>query len=79
MCAGCGSKAKSATVTAASEPVTPVPDPADTTEFTVAYFNGTTENVVGLEEVRRRVIDPSSRAVGTDENGMQGATYAPKR
>lgn len=79
MCTGCNGNKKAATVMAAGEVAIPLPDPADTTVFTVAYFNGTTEEVTGLEAVRQRVIDPSSRAVGTDENGMQGATYAPKR
>jgi hypothetical protein len=79
MCTGCNSTAKAATVSATGDTLAP-PEPSnDTTEFTVAYFNGTTEHVRGLEEVRRRVIDPSSRAPGTDENGLQGATYAPRR
>lgn len=81
MCAGCSGNKRAATVAAGT------PEPAtlatlageDTTEFTVAYFNGTTENVVGLEAVRQRVINPASRAAGTDENGLQGATYAPRR
>lgn len=51
----------------------------DTTVYKVAYFNGTEEEVTGIEAVRQRVINPASRAPGTDEFGRQGATYSPRR
>jgi hypothetical protein len=78
MCgAGCGGN-KAAVVTAdTAASVATVGE--DTTVYRVTYFNGTEEEVRGIEAVRQRVINPASRAPGTDENGKQGATYAPKR
>lgn len=48
----------------------------DTQKYLVSYFNGSTQEVTGLDEVRRVLLDPSARAEGTDENGYQGGSYA---
>lgn len=53
--------------------------PADDQVYVVTYFNGTTEEVQGLAEVRRRIMDPASRGEGTDRDGFVGATYSRKR
>lgn len=53
------------------------PEPElDTDRYLVSYFNGTTEEVVGLDQVRKVLLTPSARAPGTDENGYQGGSYA---
>lgn len=64
-------------VTVNGEPEEAVP--ADTTQYVVTYFNGTQETVTGIDQVRQRVINPASRAEGTDRDGHQGATYHPAR
>lgn len=74
----CGNPEPSPPVPGAPEPDAPS-EPADTTVYRVAYFNGTTEDVTGLDAVRQRVINPASRAEGTDRDGLLGATYAPVR
>jgi hypothetical protein len=77
MCCGSGNAGTQVAVAGEGDVVAFAP--MDTTVFTVTYFNGTSEEVVGLEAVRLRIIEPSSRAAGTDENGLQGATYMPRR
>lgn len=53
------------------------PEPElDTDRYLVSYFNGTTQEVTGLEEVRKVLLNPAVRAEGTDENGFQGGSYA---
>jgi len=42
--------------------------------YEVTYFNGVTEQVIGMDEVRRRIIDPASR-VPEAQNVAEGATY----
>lgn len=61
--------------------VTP-PEPGDAVavvtpdqRYKVLYFNGTSEIVTGEDEARKRAFDPSTRAEGTDRDGMLGATW----
>lgn len=46
----------------------------DQTVYQVTYFNGASEEVTGLNEVRRRIIDPTSRIPEAQEVA-EGATY----
>lgn len=57
----------------------PEGQPTDDQVYVVTYFNGTTEEVHGLAEVRRRIMDPASRGEDTDRDGFVGATYSRKR
>lgn len=52
--------------------------PGDDQVYVVAYFNGVTEEVVGLDEARNRLIRPSSR-VPEAADAPLGGTYAVKR
>lgn len=74
---GCGGNKATVATSGAVGTVATVGE--DTTVYNVAYFNGTTEEVVGIDAVRRRIIVPASRAPGTDEFGLQGGTYSVKR
>ena len=73
MCTGCNSKTPVA-------PAQPGVTPAEVTSETwyrVTYFNGTTEDVQGMDTVRQRIITPASRAPDTDRDGLQGGTAHP--
>lgn len=71
---GCGGKAADpAPMTALGRRETP----GDDTVYRVFYFNGTYEDVVGLDAARQRVMNPASRADDTDRDGNVGGTYRP--
>lgn len=46
--------------------------------YVVTYFNGESEEAVGLDAVRNLLINPAARIEGARDE-MQGGTYAPKR
>jgi hypothetical protein len=69
----CGSTESTPVESVSADPQGP---PADDQMYVVSYFNGTTQNVVGMEEVRRVLLTPSARAEGTDQGGYQGGSYA---
>lgn len=69
----CGSSESAPSVAGNPDPEGP---PTDDQKYLVSYFNGTTQEVTGLDEVRRVLLTPSARAEGTDENGFQGGSYA---
>lgn len=71
----CGSSTATSFVATDGSVVTPEAAAADSNEYDVFYLNGTKERVTGIEEVRRRILDPASRAEGTDREGFQGGTY----
>jgi hypothetical protein len=45
--------------------------------YVVTYFNGVTEEAMGLDAARRLLIDPASR-VAEAQGEIQGGTYRPK-
>lgn len=45
--------------------------------YVVTYFNGVSEEAVGLDRVRQLLITPSERVADAQEI-MQGGTYFPK-
>lgn len=47
----------------------------DETWYTVAYFNGDTETVQGLDTARVRLMNPTTRIASAQEAGP-GGTYA---
>ena len=51
--------------------------PADDTVYVVTYFNGVSEEAVGLDRVRQLLITPSAR-VADAQDVIQGGTYFPK-
>lgn len=59
------------------------PDPDQV--YVITYFNGVTEEAVGLDAARQLLINPAARVEGAqseaDFNGgvVLGGTYAPKR
>lgn len=59
--------------------------PGDDQVYVVTYFNGVTEEAVGLDAVRNLLINPAARVEGAqaeDDFPMGttlGGTYAPKR
>jgi hypothetical protein len=61
----------------APELAQPASGGTDGTVYVVTYFNGVTEEATGLDQVRRLLIDPSSRVEG-GQSVMQGGTYFPK-
>lgn len=52
--------------------------PADDQVYVVAYFNHVTEEVVGLDAARARLINPASR-VAEGQDAPLGGTYSMKR
>lgn len=52
--------------------------PSDDTEYTVAYLNGVTEDVTGVDAARMRLIHPASR-VEEAQDAPLGGTYYFKR
>jgi hypothetical protein len=69
----CGASESAPSVAGTPDPQGP---PTDDQKYVVSYFNGTTQEVTGLDEVRRVLLNPSARAKDTDENGFQGGSYA---
>lgn len=60
--------------------------PADDEVYVVTYLNGVTEEVVGLDAVRARLLNPALRVEGAQTEAdypagtvMLTGTYAPKR
>lgn len=45
--------------------------------YVVTYFNGVSEEAVGLDAVRTLLITPSARVEGAQDT-IQGGTYFPK-
>lgn len=72
MCCGSDESAPSAAGVSA-DPQGPAPDDQ---MYRVSYFNGTTQDVTGIDEVRRVLLNPEARAEGTDREGFQGGSYA---
>lgn len=70
----CGSTEPAPSVSSVS--ADPEGTPADDQKYVVSYFNGTTQEATGLEEVRLLLLSPSARAEGTDRGGFQGGSYA---
>jgi hypothetical protein len=70
MCCGSGESTPVSAVTADPEGA-----PSDDQMYRVSYFDGTTEDVQGIDTVKRRLLDPSSRD-GGDRGGVQGGSYA---
>lgn len=62
----------------------PAGRPSDNTVYVVTYFNGVTEEAVGLEAARILLINPAARVEGarTEEDFPMGTTlggtYGPK-
>lgn len=50
---------------------------SDDQVYVVTYFNGVSEEAVGLDRVRMLLINPSAR-VAEAQDLMQGGTYFPK-
>jgi hypothetical protein len=72
----CGCNQGASTVTSeVSAAVTPAV--TDETVYTVVYFNGVTEEAIGVDQVRRLLTNPDLRVEGADPR--QGGTYAAKR
>lgn len=69
----CGSTESNPSAAANPDPQGP---PADDQMYRVSYFNGTTQDVQGLDEVRRVLLNPDARAEDTDREGFQGGSYA---
>lgn len=70
MCCGASETAPASAVTADPEGA-----PSDDQMYRVSYFDGTFEDVRGIDTVKRRLIDPPSRD-GGERGGHQGGTYA---
>lgn len=76
MC-GCNSGSSSGG-SVATELAEPAPRETDTTVYVVTFFNGVTQEAVGLDAVRQLLINPSARVEGA-QDVMQGGTYFPKK
>lgn len=61
----------------ATEMAQPAGRTGDDTVYVVTYFNGVTEEAVGLDRVRTLLINPSAR-VEEAQDIIQGGTYFPK-
>jgi hypothetical protein len=72
MCCG-STESTPATAGVTADPQGPAPDDQ---RYRVSYFNGTTQDVTGIDEVRRVLLNPEARAEGTDRDGFQGGSYA---
>jgi len=53
----------------------PLGIPAEETMYVVAYFNGVTEQVSGLDAARTRLMNPESR-IAEAQDAPLGGTYA---
>jgi hypothetical protein len=77
MC-GCGSVAAGANVAQEGFVADNSGQPSDDQVYVVAYFNNVTEEVVGLDAARARLINPASR-IPEGQDAPQGGTYSMKR
>ena len=71
----CGAPESAPSFSAAGNP-DPEGLPKDDQRYLIKYLNGTEEEVVGLDLVRRKAFDPSIRAEGTDPDNQGCAAYA---
>jgi hypothetical protein len=71
----CGAEEAAPSYSAAGVP-DPQGQPADDQRYLIQYLNGTSEEVVGLDLVRRKAFNPDIRAEGTDPVNQGCAAYA---
>lgn len=71
----CGADEATPTYSATGNP-DPEGVPQDDQRYLIKYLNGTSEEVVGLDLVRRKAFDPSIRAEDTDPINHGCAGYA---
>ena len=71
----CGSEEPAPSYSIAGNP-DPQGVPGDDQRYLIQYLNGTSEEVVGLDLVRRKAFDPSIRAENTDPVNQGCAAYA---
>lgn len=71
----CGAEEAAPSYSVAGNP-DPEGVPMDDQRYRIMYLNGTSQEAVGLDLVRRLAFDPSIRAEGTDPVNQGCAAYA---